>query len=130
VEPLFLHRALEDAATATADHPRDHGQNISAGTESRSSSSSAGAGTATDLPDEGHGLAVPDGRELPHLARAEELQRAQLAQRPPVGPVGSEGEVMATVADDLRGEQVHRKAGSDVAIGGAERELGLHLFPN
>jgi hypothetical protein len=79
VEPLFLHRAWEDAATATTDHPGDHRQNISAGTESRSSSSSAGAGTAADLPDEGHGLAVPDGRELPHLARAEELQRAQLA---------------------------------------------------
>jgi hypothetical protein len=100
-------------------HPGDHGQNISAGTESRSSSSSAGAGTATDLPDEGHGLAVPDGRELPHLARTEELQRAQLAQRPPVGPVGSEGEVVATVADDLRGEQVYRKARSGVVVGGA-----------
>jgi hypothetical protein len=72
-----------------------------------------------DLPDEGHGLAVPDGRELPHLARAEELQCAQLAQRPPVGPVGSEGEVVAIIADDLRGEQVHRKVGSGIVVGGS-----------
>jgi hypothetical protein len=61
--------------------------------------------TATDLPDEGHGLAVPDGRELPHLTRAEELQPAQLAQRPPVGPVGSEGEVVA----DSRRDPISRE---------------------
>ena len=38
-------------------------------------------GGGLDLRDEGHGLPVPDARELLHLARAEELERAELAQR-------------------------------------------------
>ena len=58
------------------------------------------------LPDQGHGLAVPDGRELPHHLRSvEEVDRAHIAQRAPVVAIGREGDVAVAVADDLRDEQ-------------------------